>query len=239
MNRKQFIQSHGATCSNWTWSWSFVNHEKKMVIFGSWDVENEQERSVILREKWEFNSNNKKQPGYTQALEHIRLAHEGYELYTFNMVFAEHPDNPEIAVIKDFERKLNKRYLRKEGYVWFADFLPNPFPDEIPSGESFVEGAKTQVTVNYYERDPKARQACIQHHGNTCKCCGFNFEKTYGKHGKDFIHVHHIKPLHTVGAGYVLDPINDLIPLCPNCHAMIHRGNKVLLPSELIKILSK
>ena len=118
MNRKQFIQSHGATCSNWTWSWSFVNHEKKMVIFGSWDVESEQERSVILRERWEYNSNNKKQLGYTQALEHVRLVHEGYELYTFNMVFAEHPDNPEIAVIKDFERKLNKRYLRKEGVVW-------------------------------------------------------------------------------------------------------------------------
>lgn len=86
MNRKQFIQSEGATCSNWTWSWSFVNHEKKMVIFGAWDVESEQERSVILRERWKFNSNNKKQLGYTQALEHIQLVHEGYELYTFNMV---------------------------------------------------------------------------------------------------------------------------------------------------------
>lgn len=52
MNRKQFIQSHGATCSNWTWSWSFVNHDKKMVIFGAWDVQKEQERSVILRERW-------------------------------------------------------------------------------------------------------------------------------------------------------------------------------------------
>ncbi|MBZ6758337.1 HNH endonuclease, partial [Klebsiella grimontii] len=26
MNRKQFIQSRGATCRNWTWSWSFINH---------------------------------------------------------------------------------------------------------------------------------------------------------------------------------------------------------------------
>ncbi|MBP2156401.1 putative HNH restriction endonuclease [Erwinia rhapontici] len=53
MNRKQFIQSYGATCNNWTWSWSFVNHEKRGVIFGSWDVERDLERSVILREKWE------------------------------------------------------------------------------------------------------------------------------------------------------------------------------------------
>lgn len=228
MNRKQFIQSEGATCSNWTWSWSFVNHDKKMVIFGSWDVESEQERAVILREKWEYNSNNKRQLGYAQALEHIQLVHAGYELHTFKMVFSEHPDNPEVAVIKDFERKLEKRFLRKEGAVWYADFLPNSFPDEIPAPENYAEGAKKQVTVNSYERDPRARQACIDHHGTTCKCCGFDFEKVYGEHGKGFIHVHHIKPLHTVGEGYVVDPIVDMIPLCPNCHAMIHRGSEVL-----------
>lgn len=228
MNRKQFIQSEGATCSNWTWSWSFVNHDKKTVIFGSWDVESEQERAVILREKWEYNSNNKRQLGYAQALEHIQLVHEGYELHTFKMVFSEHPDNPEVAVIKDFERKLEKRYLRKEGTVWYADFLPNPFPDEIPASENYAEGAKKQVTVNSYERDPRARQACIDHHGTTCKCCNFDFEKVYGEHGKGFIHVHHIKPLYTVGEGYVVDPIADMIPLCPNCHAMVHRGSEVL-----------
>ncbi|HBR4060523.1 TPA: HNH endonuclease, partial [Klebsiella pneumoniae] len=228
MNRKQFIQSHGATCSNWTWSWSFVNHEKKMVIFGAWDVEVEQERSVILRESWEFNSKNRKQPGYTQALEHINLAHEGYELYTFSMVFAEHPENPEVAVIRDFERKLNKCYLRKEGNVWYADFLPNPYPDEIPAPESYTEGAKKLVTVNSYERDPKARQACIDHYGTSCKCCGIDFEKVYGEHGKGFIHVHHIKPLHEIGEEYEVNPITDMIPLCPNCHAMVHRGSKVL-----------
>lgn len=239
MNRKQFIQSHGATCSNWTWSWSFVNHEKKMVIFGACDVEVEQERSVILRESWEFNSKNRKQPGYTQALEHINLAHEGYELYTFSMVFAEHPENPEVAVIRDFERKLNKCYLRKEGNVWYADFLPNPYPDEIPAPESYTEGAKKLVTVNSYERDPKARQACIDHYGTSCKCCGIDFEKVYGEHGKGFIHVHHIKPLHEIGEEYEVNPITDMIPLCPNCHAMVHRGSKVLSIEKLKSLLTK
>lgn len=151
------------------------------------------------------------------------------------MIFSEHPDNPEVAVIKDFERKLNKRYLRKEGDAWYADFLPNPFPDEIPSSETFVEGAKTQVTVNHYERDPKARHACIQYHGITCKCCGFDFEKVYGEHGKGFIHVHHINPLHTIGENYVVDPVADMIPLCPNCHAMVHRCSKALPVEELKK----
>ncbi|WP_336185712.1 hypothetical protein [Klebsiella grimontii] len=47
MNRKQFIQSRGATCRNWTWSWSFINHDDQLVIFGAWDVERDQERAVI------------------------------------------------------------------------------------------------------------------------------------------------------------------------------------------------
>ncbi|HCB1572990.1 TPA: HNH endonuclease, partial [Klebsiella quasipneumoniae] len=46
MNRKQFIQSRGATCRNWTWSWSFINHDDQLVIFGAWDVERDQERAV-------------------------------------------------------------------------------------------------------------------------------------------------------------------------------------------------
>ncbi|EBC6662849.1 hypothetical protein C1B77_22605 [Salmonella enterica] len=76
------------------------------------------------------------------------------------------------------------------------------------------------------ERDPEARQACIRYHGAVCKCCGFDFEKTYGKHGKGFIHVHHIRPLRTLGEGYLIDPVTELVPLCPNCHAMVHRGNE-------------
>ncbi|QPR27277.1 HNH endonuclease [Edwardsiella hoshinae] len=225
MNRKQFIQSHGATCRNWTWSWSFINHEQRMVIFGSWDSEREKERSVILREEWEYNSDNKKQPGYTQAIEHIKYILQGYDLFTFNMIYAPHPDNPEIAVIKDFERRLEHRFLRKEGTVWYADFAANAFPDELPVSESYVEGAKKNITVNAYEREPEARRACINHHGTVCQCCGFDFEQHYGTHGKGFIHVHHIWPLSTLGDGYQIDPINDLVPLCPNCHAMVHRGN--------------
>ncbi|MCO5784156.1 hypothetical protein [Citrobacter meridianamericanus] len=48
VNRKQFIQSRGATCRNWTWSWSFINHDEQFVIFGAWDTGREKERAVIL-----------------------------------------------------------------------------------------------------------------------------------------------------------------------------------------------
>ena len=225
MNRKEFIQSYGATCRNWTWSWSFINHSKRMVIFGAWDSEREKERSVILREDWEYNSNDKKQPGYTQAIEHIGYILQGYELFTFNMKYAPRADNPDVAVIKGFEPKLEHRFLRKEGTVWYADFFANPFPEEIPASGDYIEGSKKRITVNSYERDVAARRACISYHGAICKCCGFDFERVYGEHGKGFIHVHHIRPLRTLGDGYQIDPINELVPLCPNCHAMVHRGN--------------
>lgn len=240
MNRKQFIQSHGATCRNWTWSWSFVNHTKKMVIFGAWDVQREQERSVILRERWKtkvVDGKTRKNLGYVQAIEHIQLIAEGYDFFTFDMEQGRNDEDRDVAVIKSFTPKLEKRFLRKEGTVWYADFLPNSFPDEIPAPENYAEGVKKQVTVNSYERDPRARQACIDHHGTSCKCCSFDFEKVYGEHGKGFIHVHHIKPLHTVGEDYVVNPITDMVPLCPNCHAMIHRSSEVLSVENLKDML--
>lgn len=98
-------------------------------------------------------------------------------------------------------------------------------PDLIDTkGESFYEGAKRQVIVNSYERDHKARLQCIKIHGATCAVCGIDFEKMYGELGKGFIHVHHIIPIHTIGEGYKVNPETDLIPVCPNCHAMLHRG---------------
>jgi hypothetical protein len=97
----------------------------------------------------------------------------------------------------------------------------DPFFDEEEE-PAFSEGSQKKVYVNQYERDSKARAACIKHHGESCAICGFDFEVTYGKIGKGYIQVHHLKPLGEIGKEYATDPINDLIPVCPNCHAMIH-----------------
>ena len=95
------------------------------------------------------------------------------------------------------------------------------YPDEIP--EAVIEGAQRKVSINAYERSATARQACIDHYGYRCVACGFSFEVKYGERGKHFIHVHHIVPLASIGTSYVVDPIKDLRPVCPNCHAIIHR----------------
>jgi hypothetical protein len=98
-------------------------------------------------------------------------------------------------------------------------------PDELPFWPEYPEGAVHQVTVDAYERNPAARVACLKHHGTSCVVCGFNFAGTYGKIGDGFIHVHHLTPLAAIKQGYNVDPIANLRPVCPNCHAMLHRAN--------------
>lgn len=101
------------------------------------------------------------------------------------------------------------------------------FPDEVDAAEVFREGAVRQVTVNAYERDPKARQKCIDYYGLNCSVCNFNFGKVYGQLGEGFIHVHHLRPISEIAEEYEVDPVKDLRPVCPNCHAMIHRTSSL------------
>ena len=112
------------------------------------------------------------------------------------------------------------------------------FPDEVDSVQTFREGAVRQVSVNAYEREPKARQKCIDYYGSSCSICGFDFGRAFGQQGKGFIHVHHLRPLSEIAEEYEIDPIKDLRPVCPNCHAMIHRSSPPL-SLEQIKMLLK
>jgi 5-methylcytosine-specific restriction protein A len=93
--------------------------------------------------------------------------------------------------------------------------------DEI-SAKLFSEGARIAVLVNRYERDWQARATCIAHHGTRCSICGMSFLDRYGESMTDFIHVHHLVPLSEIGENYEVDPVNDLAPVCPNCHAFLH-----------------
>ncbi|MBT9569418.1 MAG: HNH endonuclease [Thiobacillus sp.] len=106
-------------------------------------------------------------------------------------------------------------------------------PEEGESPETYLEGAAIRVSVNAYERNAKARQKCIEHYGSACAACGFDFEGTYGEIGRGFIHVHHVKPLSEIGAQYEVNPIQDLRPVCPNCHAMLHTQSPAMSIEEL------
>lgn len=105
------------------------------------------------------------------------------------------------------------------------------------SGET--EGASYHKRVKRYERSHINRAACLEIYGDSCQICEFNFGRHFGELGEGFIHIHHIVPLSKMGESYALDPGKDLIPVCPNCHAMLHRRNPVLLPEELRQLLRK
>lgn len=113
------------------------------------------------------------------------------------------------------------------------------FPDELPVIDSFVEGAKRQVTVNAYERSDAAREACIKHWGTQCSVCGLVFQDMYGEMGEGFIHVHHLRPMAATRKSYMVDPVKDMRPVCPNCHAMLHQKSPPLSIEQLRKLLRK
>lgn len=112
-------------------------------------------------------------------------------------------------------------------------------PEEISDPTVFFEGAVQQVFVNRYERNLEARRACIDHHGYKCDVCQLILEDVYGEIGKGFIQVHHIIPLSRIQHEYQIDPITDLRPVCPNCHAMLHRGTPTMSIEELKRCFTK
>lgn len=145
-----------------------------------------------------------------------------------------HDDAP-AWINRGTDKSLDMLLFQIKDYLGIINFFPN----EINTNLELYEGSKKVVTVNSYERNAQARELCIAHHGYTCKVCSFDFYEIYGEIGKNFIHVHHITPLHTINEQYKINPIQDLIPVCPNCHAMLHRKIKGTEPTveELKKII--
>lgn len=121
-------------------------------------------------------------------------------------------------------------HLDKAAAAPIADVL---FPDELPSQETYLEDAAIKVTVNRYERDKKSRDKAVEHHGCQCNVCGVDLVKIYGDIAEGFIHVHHLVPLSAIKEDYQLDPVNDLLPVYPNCHAMLHRRKPPFTPEQL------
>lgn len=115
-----------------------------------------------------------------------------------------------------------------------ANIVPTDFDEET---EGYMEGESRLMEVNRYERNPLNRKLCLSAKGYDCAVCGMNFEKKYGPIGHHFIHVHHIIPVSQMGTGYVIDPIKDLIPVCPNCHYMMHKKNPPYFPEEIKNII--
>jgi 5-methylcytosine-specific restriction protein A len=115
-----------------------------------------------------------------------------------------------------------------------VDQMTSSIPEEV-SG-TLWEGARQEVSVNRFERNPNAKLACIDHHGYGCAVCSFDFGSTYGDEFVGFIHVHQTKPLSKIKKRYRVHPVNDLVPVCANCHAIIHFGGKTRSVEQVRKL---
>ena len=112
-----------------------------------------------------------------------------------------------------------------------------PMCEEVISNHDFTEGKAVQVLVNRFERDEKARRLCLAHFGLSCQCCGFQSRVTYDD-SVTVIHVHHKAPLSGIRSEYHPNSSTDLIPLCSNCHAVVHRRNPPLEIDDVRRMLA-
>lgn len=100
---------------------------------------------------------------------------------------------------------------------------PSVYPDDLlDNSNEYFEGEKKTVLINTYERNPAARKVCIVKYGAICFICGFDFGKVYGDECEGLIHVHHLRMVSKNDGEYILNPIDDLRPVCPNCHMVLH-----------------
>lgn len=133
-------------------------------------------------------------------------------------------DGDNNKLFEDFDRLIQKT----------IPYFERELKEKLEAPEELTEGAAESVTSSKYERNPEARAACLAYHGTACKVCGFDFGKAYGPEFAGKIEVHHIVPLSEIGEEYVVDPIRDLVPVCPNCHTALHsKKNGVYTVEEL------
>jgi 5-methylcytosine-specific restriction enzyme A len=112
-------------------------------------------------------------------------------------------------------------------------------PEEVDMTVPLYEGAVRRIVVNAYERSSVARERCIHHHGCRCASCGLILAEKYGEAAQGLIHVHHVRQLADVNAEYQVDPIQDLRPVCPTCHAVIHSKTPPFTIEEVMAMIEK
>ncbi|MDZ3990950.1 HNH endonuclease [Pseudomonas sp. Teo4] len=123
-----------------------------------------------------------------------------------------------------------------------AKLLPSKLETVVRSSEddplvfeSANEGSKSSYFGTRYERRKDLRVKAIAIHGLNCKACGFDFEQAYGEHAKGLIHVHHVLPISDFGGEKAVNPETDLVTLCANCHAVVHRKRDKTLSIDELK----
>ena len=139
-------------------------------------------------------------------------------------------------MVRDCNRVLSPQEYVEQQLVRAYGEIPCDAPLDVET--PFVEGSRCTVELDRFERSQAAREACIAAHGVVCSICGFDFGKAYGPRFSGIVQVHHIVPLSVVDSEHDVDPVTDLITVCPNCHVALHsKHGGVYTPGELRDIM--
>jgi len=105
--------------------------------------------------------------------------------------------------------------------------------DDVEADPSALEGTPVEAISRRYERKPLNREICLSVRGRRCICCNMNFGEVYGDIADQFIEVHHTTPASEMGPGYLINPISDLVPICSNCHSVVHLSHPAASVDEV------
>ncbi len=108
--------------------------------------------------------------------------------------------------------------------------------------KEYREGESYRRERTFFARNATLRNDAIKAHGLRCTVCDFHFSETYGPIGDGFIEVHHLEPVSLIigKAGAKLSTsINDVRPLCANCHRMAHRRQPPFSIAELRAMIAQ
>ena len=240
ISRLKFANNHGAICSNYRYAWSYINEDEKFIIFGAWEHTKVEYGHLIFSKSWERDENGRKKNAYSPSFAHIeRIIEDGFKLFVFSQKAVPGTENGP-AEIESFKQELEERKLLVVGNDYLAVYLNhNTNKNASPDPTDLWEGKSKEVLLTHYERNPQARKDCLDYHGYSCTICEFDFSAVFGLLGKGYIHVHHIIPVASRKRPYIIDGKKDLIPLCPNCHAMIHKRVPPYSIQELKHIISE
>lgn len=170
--------------------------------------------------------------------ENVLFDKEALEVIDPNNIQNWFPHQSGISIKQEIVGALESKWFN---FIIEHKYIKNSFVSvDILNGanETFCEGKSKDVMQTRYERNPEARKRCLLHYGYSCKVCSFNFEDHFGEVGKGYIHVHHINQISEIRKEYNINPIKDLIPVCPNCHVMIHSKRPAFTIEEIKAIIA-
>ena len=169
-----------------------------------------------------------------------RANSDGYGFGQSQIWYA-HQDDDKTQKYVDSVWKYIQNFRKEDNLLFDGKASAGELDDDFEVPGYFESAAPKIISVNIRERNGKARNACLKRLGHRCLVCGFDAKEVYGEAFEGKIHVHHITPISSRQDKYQLDPEKDLIPVCPNCHMMLHTkvDGKYLSPEELQKAIRK